>query len=328
MSSQEHGRRPNEVSHLSLLIDVADSRKEAVTGTSNRDEQTSPSDQAKKIKDDAVSGEEAFGQKRSLLSLLGGAGLIDPALLQQQAVAQESAAYQEEQAAAYAFASERDMRAGLAAQLRLANQGQSQSLMLARALAQQNEQQPTQNQYQDLLLARSMRAFAQQQHQQLGFRRTQEEQAALALAAEMDRRSSLAAQLRQAAAQNQNQELLLARALTQQQLGIGRFGMDRLQDLHQAQQLEELQRRHLLMPSVARRSQFSQQQLQDVLSLQSRSDAFQRAPAAADGHSTSHGNDLVDKGKKFQKPPGSVVVPCRARGMPVDHNFKVSRSGK
>ena len=28
----------------------------------------------------------------------------------------------------------------------------------------------------------------------------------------------------------------------------------------------------------------------------------------------------------FQKTPGSVVVPCRARGMPMDHNFKVRRT--
>jgi hypothetical protein len=27
----------------------------------------------------------------------------------------------------------------------------------------------------------------------------------------------------------------------------------------------------------------------------------------------------------IQNPPGSVVVPCRARGMPMDHNFKASQ---
>jgi hypothetical protein len=297
-------------------------------------EHTSRSDQARNIQD-IVRAEEAFRQKRSLLSLLGGAGLTDPAFLQQQAVAQDAAAHQQEQSAALAFASERDMRAGLAAQLRQAAQGQNQNLMLARALAQQqqqqHQQQPMQNQYQDLLLAR---AFAQQQQQQqqqnqLGFGGEQEEQAALALASEMDMRSSLAAQLRQAAAQNQNQDLLLARALVQQQqLGFGGFGMDRLQDLHQAQQLEELQRRQLVMSSITGQSQLSRQQLHDTWSLQSRPGAFQRAPTAVDGLSTSHGNDVLDKSKKFQKPPGSVVVPCRARGMPVDHNFKVSRSGK
>ena len=25
----------------------------------------------------------------------------------------------------------------------------------------------------------------------------------------------------------------------------------------------------------------------------------------------------------LEKTPGSVIVPCRARGMPMDHNFKV-----
>jgi hypothetical protein len=82
------------------------------------------------------------------------------------------------------------------------------------------------------------------------------------------------------------------------------------------------------MSSITGQSQLSRQQLQDAWSLQSRPDAFHRAPTAADGLSTSHGNDSLDKGKKFQKPPGSVVVPCRARGMPVDHNFKVTCSGK
>ena len=30
-------------------------------------------------------------------------------------------------------------------------------------------------------------------------------------------------------------------------------------------------------------------------------------------------------GGSIARSPGSVVVPCRARGMPMDHNFRVSR---
>jgi len=35
-------------------------------------------------------------------------------------------------------------------------------------------------------------------------------------------------------------------------------------------------------------------------------------------------NDQSSEKESFQKTPGSVVVPCRARGMPMDHNFKTA----
>ena len=32
--------------------------------------------------------------------------------------------------------------------------------------------------------------------------------------------------------------------------------------------------------------------------------------------------------EELEKTPGSVIVPCRARGMPMDHNFKVSQGSR
>ena len=40
------------------------------------------------------------------------------------------------------------------------------------------------------------------------------------------------------------------------------------------------------------------------------------------------GAPVATEGNKeeLEKTPGSVIVPCRARGMPMDHNFKVSKT--
>jgi hypothetical protein len=35
------------------------------------------------------------------------------------------------------------------------------------------------------------------------------------------------------------------------------------------------------------------------------------------------GPAVVVNKEEIEKAPGSVIVPCRARGMPMDHNFKV-----
>lgn len=326
MSSQERGKRPNEASPLSLLVDIADSRKSAPGGMRNgamfasgkKPEesfgQTSRTDRARNMQA-AVRAEEAFrDQRSSLFSLLGGSGFTDPSLLRQQAAALEAAA-------------EIDFRAGIAAQLHQAAQNQNQDLMLARAIAQQNQQQATQNP--DFMLAR---ATAQQQ---LGFggetgaAQQDDHASSLAFATEMGIRAGIAAQLRQAA-QNQNHDLLLARAIAQQnqnqqQLGFGGLGMDRIQELQQAQQLEELQRHQLLISAFTGQSQLNRQQLQDSWALQKTPDvASHRTLMSADALPTSLAK--ASTSKKSKKPPGSVVVPCRARGMPVDHNFKVRPS--
>jgi hypothetical protein len=47
--------------------------------------------------------------------------------------------------------------------------------------------------------------------------------------------------------------------------------------------------------------------------------------SAAGRGSGPRGDNCVIADKEQRRDPGSVVVPCRARGMPMDHNFKVSR---
>ena len=51
--------------------------------------------------------------------------------------------------------------------------------------------------------------------------------------------------------------------------------------------------------------------------------AMLRMAANAPGPAATAGGDK----KEQRRDPGSVVVPCRARGMPMDHNFKVRSSG-
>mmetsp|Transcript_31413 Transcript_31413/g.34777 ORF Transcript_31413/g.34777 Transcript_31413/m.34777 type:complete len:620 (+) Transcript_31413:70-1929(+) len=168
----------------------------------------------------------------------------------------------------------------------------------------------------------------------------QQQAAALALASDI-RTAVAAAQLRQAA-QLQNQDLLLARTAALQQLGAlgGGGNMDQIHQELELQRLEELERRQLLaaatggapMGALAARQQLElqeaqirQEQLDRQLSSQSESlldRAGLRAPA--DSGINRNSNEEVNSKESFQKTPGSVVVPCRARGMPMDHNFKTA----
>lgn len=131
----------------------------------------------------------------------------------------------------------------------------------------------------------------------------------------------------------QEQEALYARAAALRELGVVsgapgglQGGMDRLQQL-ELNRLEEaeLRRRQQLAalanlsgggarpegaPSAAELSQDS---------IRSNSSEQERAvPVAAPAPVPS------EKSKEdLRKTPGTVIVPCRARGMPMDHNFKV-----
>jgi hypothetical protein len=51
-----------------------------------------------------------------------------------------------------------------------------------------------------------------------------------------------------------------------------------------------------------------------------------RGSGIADSAASGRRHSEISK-DTFQKTPGSVVVPCRARGMPMDHNFKVCVKG-
>eukprot|EP00543_Licmophora_paradoxa_P006206 CAMPEP_0202445890 /NCGR_PEP_ID=MMETSP1360-20130828/4607_1 /ASSEMBLY_ACC=CAM_ASM_000848 /TAXON_ID=515479 /ORGANISM="Licmophora paradoxa, Strain CCMP2313" /LENGTH=556 /DNA_ID=CAMNT_0049062295 /DNA_START=45 /DNA_END=1715 /DNA_ORIENTATION=- len=188
-----------------------------------------------------------------------------------------------------------------------------------------------------------------QQNAALVAAQQQQQAAALALASDI-RTAVAAAQLRQAA-QFQNQDLLLARAAAvQQQLGAlgGAPGVDQLQHELELRGLEELERRQLLaaaagapLGSIAARQQLEfqeahmrQEQLDRQLGanggessgLLERAGLRQGPVAAPEPTSSAATRTQSETPSKesFQKTPGSVVVPCRARGMPMDHNFKTA----
>lgn len=171
---------------------------------------------------------------------------------------------------------------------------------------------------------------AQQQQQQ-------QQAAALALASDI-RTAVAAAQLRQAA-QFQNHDFLLARTAALQQLGaLGGGGFEQLQQELEFHKLEEMERRQLLaaaaggapMAALAARQQelqeahMRQEQLDRQLGVGGAESMMERVRAQSEERSNRAA--LGDGGVKdsFQKTPGSVVVPCRARGMPMDHNFKTA----
>mmetsp|Transcript_4042 Transcript_4042/g.6312 ORF Transcript_4042/g.6312 Transcript_4042/m.6312 type:complete len:666 (+) Transcript_4042:42-2039(+) len=169
----------------------------------------------------------------------------------------------------------------------------------------------------------------------------QQQAAALALASDI-RTAVAAAQLRQAA-QLQNQDILFARTAALQQLGAlgGSGNVDQFQQELELQRLEELERRQLLaaassgapVGALAARQQFElqehqirQEQLDRQLSGQNGESLLDRAGlrATADSGGTRSTSEETSNKDSFQKTPGSVVVPCRARGMPMDHNFKTA----
>jgi hypothetical protein len=170
--------------------------------------------------------------------------------------------------------------------------------------------------------------------------------AALALANDI-RHAVAAAQLRQAA-QFQNHDFLLARTAALQQLGaLGATGggFEHLQQELELQKLEEIERRHILAAAAAagrgpmaalvarqqelQEAQLRQEQLERQIGGRSAAEAVlaERNAAAIRGQNeASNRTSSIENGNKesFQKTPGSVVVPCRARGMPMDHNFKTA----
>lgn len=209
------------------------------------------------------------------------------------------------------------------------------------ALQQQGGLLPSLDFYQQNALA----AAAQQQQQQ-------QQLASLALASDI--RSALAAaHLRQQAAQFQNHDFLLARAAAAQGLGLGGGGLgnssiEKLQQDLELQRLEELERRQQLLAAAGRAPMQARQQMemqeaqarQEQLDRQlqregllaaatarsnmASSSEVQSNPGAAAAAAAAATATRRDSGKEeFQKTPGSVIVPCRARGMPMDHNFKV-----
>jgi hypothetical protein len=191
---------------------------------------------------------------------------------------------------------------------------QRASALRAEALMQQ-QQQHQQRQHQ---LSAALAAFQQQQLSALGLNPN--------LAALMQARSA------------EDQEALLGRAAALRELGIGGGpsgpggvmqvgaggGMERLQQLELGR-LEELERRRQQLAALSnlsgggRPSEIPPAEQMGQESVKSNSEP----PPPKEAHRDLTAN--AEKSKDdLRKTPGTVIVPCRARGMPMDHNFKVS----
>ena len=189
---------------------------------------------------------------------------------------------------------------------------QRASALRAEALMQQQQQQHQQRQHQ---LSAALAAFQQQQLSSLGLNPN--------LAALMEARGA------------QEQEAILGRAAALRELGIGGAGaasgaglsaaggMDRLQQLELGR-LEELERRRQQLAALANLSGGGRPSEPPPGSEQLGQDSVKSSEAQAPKEARRDSNASAEKSKDdLRKTPGTVIVPCRARGMPMDHNFKV-----
>jgi len=189
---------------------------------------------------------------------------------------------------------------------------QRASALRAEALMQQQQQQQQQAHHRQHHLGAALAALQQQQQQQF---------------------SSLAGlnQSHLAGLSPQEQEALLGRAAALRELGISAgsgasfsgVGMERLQQLELGR-LEELERRR--------------QQLAALAGFSGGSGGPRPNDVSSGGEQLGHDSHKSDRGRAAEKPPqtaektkdelrktpGTVIVPCRARGMPMDHNFKTA----
>lgn len=132
----------------------------------------------------------------------------------------------------------------------------------------------------------------------------------------------------------QEQEAILARAAALRELGIagvpgsalhGAAGMDRLQQLELGR-LEELERRRQQIAALANLGGGARGV--DLASGELGPDSIKSGAAEVDrihsmGADAKSKDELRKTQEDLRKTPGTVIVPCRARGMPMDHNFKV-----
>ena len=251
-----------------------------------------------------------FAQLRAAQAAGGGhaAGLGDAEFLQQNAAL--VAAQQQQQAAALALAS--DIRTAVAAaQLRQAAQFQNQDLLMARAAA-------VQQQLGALGGAGAGGSGVDQLHQELELQRLEE----------LERRQLLAAAAGaplNAIAARQQMELQEAH-LRQEQL-------DRQLHHHQQQQhqqqssggnpTEAVSNASLLERAANMRQAASAAQGNAAAKAGGAPPSNAAAVEQASARAQQQAAEVAQSKDTFQKTPGSVVVPCRARGMPMDHNFKV-----
>eukprot|EP00980_Cylindrotheca_fusiformis_P029646 scaffold23645_cov284-Cylindrotheca_fusiformis.AAC.1 len=146
---------------------------------------------------------------------------------------------------------------------------------------------------------------------------------------------------------SQEQEALLARAAALRELGIGNGngssgyggggggngggggggGMDRLQQMELGR-LEELEKRRQQLTALANLSGNGggggrQGELGHAAELSQ--DSIRSSTSDADRIASMAATNAAEKSKEdLRKTPGTVIVPCRARGMPMDHNFKTA----
>ena len=191
--------------------------------------------------------------------------------------------------------------------------------------------------------ASALRAEAlMQQQQQQHHQRQHQLGAALAALQQQQQLSTLAGfNPNLAALGAQEQEALLGRAAALRELGIGGppggpgAGMDRLQQLELGR-LEELERRRQQLAALANLGGARPGEVPsgaDALAESTKSDtekerresaaAAAAAATAATAATTATAIGTEKSKDDLRKTPGTVIVPCRARGMPMDHNFKV-----
>mmetsp|Transcript_110161 Transcript_110161/g.318417 ORF Transcript_110161/g.318417 Transcript_110161/m.318417 type:complete len:617 (-) Transcript_110161:142-1992(-) len=144
-----------------------------------------------------------------------------------------------------------------------------------------------------------------------------------------------------AALSAQEQEALLGRAAALRELGIGGtggaggagggsfggVGMDRLQQLELGR-LEEIERRRQQLAALAGFSGAPTAPPRPA-ETPSNSDKMQdsgKGDSVAEKQQSAQPATAAPKKTKeeLRKTPGTVIVPCRARGMPMDHNFKTA----
>lgn len=183
--------------------------------------------------------------------------------------------------------------------------------------------------------ASALRAEAMMQQQQQQAHQRQHLGAALAALQQQHQMSSLGGfnPAHFASLSPQEQEALLGRAAALRELGLtggpgaalSGVGMDRLQQLELGR-LEELERRRQQLAALAGYSGAGAGvRPAEVPSApeQLNQDSVKSESARAVQKKTS--TSAAEKTKEdLRKTPGTVIVPCRARGMPMDHNFKTA----
>lgn len=186
---------------------------------------------------------------------------------------------------------------------------QRASALRAEAFLQQHHQQQQQQQQQ-----------AQQRQHHLGaaLAALQQQQQLAALGMNPNHLAGLSAQ---------EQEILLGRAAALRELGgTGGIGMERLQQLEFGR-LEELERRRQQfaalsgfagVPTAPRPAEVTAAADKVHESVKS------EGKSASKPTVTTSAQDIQKTKEDFRKTPGTVIVPCRARGMPMDHNFKTA----